>query len=239
MTATAALAIVSSDRSVALSPARRALADHLDAVSAAKSDFDRARRPVERLQEQLAVATTQLAAAEADLAAIDAKHAASLRNQAESDGPIRLRKPPESEKAEATLDSARRTCNAVRAALAECDASAGDAGAALRNVKASTDQFIQAVFAEEYRAAVDRLARAAAEHEAAMTEADAIREAIFQHARGLQHTAPDQAQPWFVAANQMVSAPKLPPPAQPDYRSATARWSAALARLATDPSARG
>ncbi len=49
----------------ALSPARRALAEHLLRVAAARADFTRANRPAQRLRERLGIADAQVAAAEA------------------------------------------------------------------------------------------------------------------------------------------------------------------------------
>ena len=58
---------------------RRALAQHLEAVTRAQTDLEQKRRPVARLTEQLKTARERLAAEETSLAEIDRQHAATIR----------------------------------------------------------------------------------------------------------------------------------------------------------------
>jgi hypothetical protein len=238
---TAALKIVEDDGSVVITPARQALSDQLLRIALAQADVDKVSRPIERLREQDRVASEQLAAAESDLAELDRAHATAIRDQAREGqgGAIELPKAPARAKAEAAVESARHTRDAVRAALADVQADTHGPSIALAEAVASTDRLVMAVMTEEHDAALDRLARAAAEHEAALTEARAIRAAVLDRARGLQQRAPDEARAWYVAGGAMTTAGEKLAVPRTDQRQATARWSAAISALASDATASG
>jgi hypothetical protein len=235
-----ALALVADETDpVALSPARQALSNELLRIALAQADVDRVSRPIERLREQDRIASEQLAAAESDLAELDRAHAMAIRDQAREGqgGAIELPKAPARAKAEAAVESARHTRDAVRAALVEVQADADAPSVVLAEAMASTDRLVMAVMTEEHDAALDRLARAAAEHEAALTEARAIRAAVLERARGLQKRAPDEARAWYVVGGAMTTAGEKLAVPRTDQRDATARWSAAISALATDATA--
>lgn len=236
---TAALAIVSDDGSASLSPARRVLAEHLAAVAQAQSDLGRASHPVERLREQVCVAGEQLADAEADLAAIDARHAAAIRDQAKNGATIELGKPSASAKAEAAVEAAQRTCNAVRAALADCEADANAASKVLRAKQAQTDALILAVMEEEFATALARRNAAGAAFVVAEAELWAIRELFGARGRGLE--ADTEKTAWLRAGERARSV-RIPvmEATLAEIQAATDRWLAALTRMsAGDATASG
>jgi chromosome segregation ATPase len=225
---------------VRLSPARRALADHLTVVATASVEVEKAERPVARLREQARVASQQLTAAEADLAAIDKRHSDSIRDAAQSGAEITLDKPPTAAVAEATIENARRTLNAVRGALLECEAAADTARKALRDVMAQSDQLVMAVMVEEHDAALVCLSQAYTAYETAVAEVAGIRGSIFERAQALQRRAPDEAHPWFACGNALqAKAAKTMLVSDANMRTVAARWAGAMVQLATDATARG
>jgi hypothetical protein len=143
-----ALALVAEDEG-SLSPARRALAEHLARLAPLEAALERASLPAKRLRDQLRIAVEQLVAAEAELAAIDAAHATSLKDQAKEGTAIELSKPPASGKVEKTIEDGRRLCANLRAALAECEADEKTALDALRPVQLQFDELIIQVLVEE------------------------------------------------------------------------------------------
>lgn len=231
---TSALAIAPDDESARLlSPARRILAEQLAAVARVRSDLERASRPAERLREQLRVADEQLAAAEAERAAIDAQHVAAIRDQAKSDAALELLpKAPGSAKAEATTESARRTRDAVRAALAECEAEVDAARKALLARQVHTDGLLLAVIQEEHADKLDRLAVAREAYVTAEAEALAIG-ALFGEYGRRQDVA--NRITWLQAGERAaIIFGKQPGPESTTtaIRERVSSWSAALARMA-------
>jgi hypothetical protein len=141
MTGAAALAVV--DNHLAhLSPARAALAEHLQKIAHAHA----ALLPVTRLHGQVRLAIDRLAGAESDLAAANAAHARSFQDG----GTIEQKTPPNVGDAEAAVATASRTLAAVRQALAQAEAEPAAKAAALelQRAPAETDALAIAVLRE-------------------------------------------------------------------------------------------
>jgi len=229
-----------SDHLAFLSPARRALAEHLMTVARADADFAKANRPAERLREQLQIATGQLAAAEADLAEIDAKHAEQIRDQAKTGGEIALTKPPQSAKAEAAIDIARRTCNAVRAALVECETEANAAAVVLRAAQSRSDALVMAVMLEEHGAALERHARACSDFVAAEADCFAIAAAMGAHGCRREAATPGSGISWLQAVyalRESFAKQRVAESTPAEVRARQAQWITALARMAVNATA--
>jgi chromosome segregation ATPase len=194
---TAALAAVADPPEDVLSPARQVLSDALAAVAKARENLERASRPAERLREQLLVANEQLAAAEADLAAVDAQHAAAVRDQARSGVEIKSGKPPPSANEEAALEHARRTVNAIRAALTECEGDVRNASSALRNAEAQLDPLLLAVVLEEFDAALLVRERELKSFVAVEDHMRGLLDAMAARGRALLEKEPEQGRAWL------------------------------------------
>jgi hypothetical protein len=242
MTAAAAFAIVSDDRpatSSATSPARAALAEHHASIRKLKDEVERASRPVDRLREQSRVAGEQLAAAERELAALDRAHAQGIRDQARGGTPIELEKPAVREKAQGAVDGARRVCNAVQAALAECTAELSVATAALRGAEGMVGPIMLDVLLGEHGPSVARWQSARSAFIGTEAELLGLHHAIAQRGRDLEAQAPGRGVAWLREWERLRGAWLKQAVAEiaGDIQAASARWSALLARLETDPNA--
>ena len=233
-----ALAAVADPSEDTLSPARRALADHLAMVARAKADLERATKPAARLREQLSAANQQLAAAEVDLAAVDAQHAAAIRDQARSGVEITSGKPPASANEEAALDRARRNVNAIRAALTECEGDVREASSALRNAEAQLDPLLLAVMLEQFDDGLQTRQRTFSEFCVAENEIRGLLDAVAARGRVLLEQGPEQGRAWLQAAEHLTLMYGKLSSDVGDFRPASAKWTATLMRLATDASAR-
>ena len=221
-----------------LSSARRALTDHVANVGRAKADLERATKPAARLREQLRVANEQLAAAEADLAAVDAQHASAMRDQARSGIEITSRNPPASANEEAALERARRTVNAIRAALTECEGEVRTASSVLRDAEAQLDPLLLAVMNDEFEEALQDHRQTYNRFIESENEIRGMLDAIATRGRALLGNEPERGRAWLQGCERMVLAHGKMPADVGDFRPASARWTATLTRLATDASAR-
>jgi hypothetical protein len=226
----------------ALTPARQKLSEQIDAVAHARSELDRAGRPVERLREQLSVASQQLEAAEIALAEIDARHAAGIKEQAKEEGGevITLTKPPGSAKAEAAIENARRTCNAVRAALAECEREQNDRQADLGAATAELDALVLAVIVEEHQHALEKRRSALEAFLVADASAKSLTEIFGRIGRAPGLRVEDHKIAWLQAARaarQRLSAEPIGEITPDDIEIALRRWRDVVGRLQTDATA--
>jgi chromosome segregation ATPase len=240
MTAAANLAIVGDRPATHLSPARQALAAASASIGELKAAVARASRPAERLRQQTRAANEQVAAAEAELAAIDAQHAAAIRDAAKNDTAIELATPPAREKAEAAVERARRTRDAVARAVPECEQEVQRANLALQKAEAELDPLLLGVLLAEHGTTVQRWHEARAAFVAAEAELLGLQHAIAQRGRDLEARAPGRGVAWLREWERLRGLWQKEPlreAAGGDIQAASARWSALLARLRGDPSA--
>jgi flagellar biosynthesis chaperone FliJ len=178
-----------------LSPARTALAEHLQHLLKLTGDLERVSKPVDRLRTQLSEATSDLQKAERNLATLDAEHSARIAEAARLDaGSV---EPPGSTDAEAAIERSRRNCNSIRQALTECSNDQQRAHANLEGAKGGFDQMALRIFVEEHDERLEAWARARDLYYIAEVELLGLHEAIGQHARDLQDKVPGAGLPWF------------------------------------------
>lgn len=236
---TAALSIVSDGTSTSLSPARRALAEHLATVAEAADRAARARSLCARVQDQFNAASAELQVVAEKISAFDDDRAGAIVHAAQQGTTAPTGKPSAREKLGHADEIARDNKTAVEAALRLCEAQASDASAALRVARGGTDQCVQAVLTEEHDAALARLEAAIAEREAAAAEVDAIHAATAERGAVERQKNPEAGHSWFVTADRMASSRDRLHVPSADRRLAIVRWKNMLARLAHDPEARG
>ncbi len=233
---TPALKIVS-----VLSPARQALAEQLTLIERAHDDLRKASRPAERLREQLRLSRAQVTEAEAELAAIDAKHAEAMRNQAIGGAEITSVRRPASAKAEAALDDARRTCNALQAALAECERDLKPWSEAFQAAHASMDALVLDVLSEEHAALCASFQADLARYEKAEADIFGLVDAMSARGRMLLPTSGERARAWLQAAyrlREMTAKLQRLESSRAITERAAARWNDFVPRLIGDATAK-
>jgi hypothetical protein len=223
-----------------LSPARQALADHQAALAKLSAEIARVSKPVDRLRQQLSAAMLELQNSEHVLADIDKQHSAAIAKAARDN--CCSAEPVESEDAEAAVSRARRNCNSIRQALAECSEDQVRANANLEAAKTQFDQLTLAVLVEEFNTFRENWARKRDEFHLAEIDMLGLLQALGERGRELEASAPGGGLVWL---RQLE---KLQPPWHLDaghverggpreISVAASRWSAMLAKLKSDPNA--
>jgi hypothetical protein len=224
-----------------LSPARTALADHLEHLSKLAAEADRKSKPVQRLRDQLAAAHVDLQNAEMVLTNIDALHSAAIAKAArENCCPV---EPVQSEGAEQAVQRARRNVNSVRQALEECSQDQIKANSNLIAAATHGDALALAVLVEEFNTRLEDWARKRDKFHLAEIDLTGLLQAIGQRGRDLQASTPGTG---LTTLRQLE---KMQPPwhhlehghvergGPREVSAAAGRWSAVLSRLGSDPNA--
>jgi chromosome segregation ATPase len=222
-------------------PARQALADQLLVIERAHDELLKASRPRDRLREQLGLARKQVTEAEAELAAIDVKHAEAMRDQAKEDAEIVSVRPPASAKAEAALDNALRTCNAVQAALDGCERDLKPFNEAFQAAHVSIDALMLDVLTEEHSSSCKTLQAELARYEKAEADIFGLVDAMSVRGRQLLPTSEERARAWLQAADRFRAiTAKLPrlESSRAITERAAARWNDFVSRLIGDAAAK-
>jgi hypothetical protein len=227
--------------SPALSPARQALAQHLEHLSKLAAEANRKAAPVDRIRQQLSAAHVELQNAELILANIDKAHAAAIAKAARED--CCSEQPVESSDAEAAVERARRNCNSVRMAMEEVNRDLVQANANLTAADTHFDQLALAILVEEHEAHLLIWAKARDAYHLAEINLIGLLAALGERGRTLESSAPGAGLVWLRQLEKMQ-----PPWHHLDHghverggprevSAASGRWSAVLHRLKSDPGA--
>jgi len=223
----------------ALSPARTALAQHIEHLATLAAEVERASRPVHWCKSQVNKAQGELVEAEAALAAIDNAHSARIVEAAKN-GTF-SEQPVESAEAEAAVSRARRNCNSVRQALAECEGDLQRANANLEAANANFAPLALAVLVAEHHAHLARWAKARDAYHLAEVQLLGLHSSIGEYGRTLESKAPGAGlgwlrqleklhPPWNIESGQQERGPR-------EVAAAAGRWAVVLERLRADPNA--
>jgi hypothetical protein len=224
-----------------LSPARAALANHLAHLTKLSTSADNVSRPVARLREQLSAATIALSNAELVLANLDKQHSAAIAKAARED--CCSVEPVESANAEAAVQRARRSCNSIQMALAECSEDQIKANAALTAAATNFDAIALRILVEEFEARLQHWAHKRDAFHFAEIDLLGLLQAIGQYGRDLESSAPGAGLFWLQRLE------KLQPPwhhldfghvehgGPREVSAASSKWSAVLVRLKSDANA--
>ena len=227
--------------STALSPARQALADHQANLVQLQAEVDRVSRPVNRLREQLAAATIDLQNAEMVLTNIDALHSAAIAEAARVG--CCSSEPVESADAEAAVSRAARHVNSIKMALDECVQDQLRANSMVEAARPHFDQLALAVLCEEFNTRLEDWSRKRDAFHIAEIDLTGLLQAIGQRGRDLEASTPGAG---LVTLRQLE---RMQPPwshlehghvergGPREVSAASARWTAVLHRLASDPNA--
>jgi chromosome segregation ATPase len=168
----------------ALSPARQALADHLEHLAKLAAEVERKSKPVARLREQLSAAHVDLQNAEHVLADIDAAHSAAIAKAARED--CCSEQPVESSDAEAAVSRARRNVNSIRMALEEVSQDQIQANANLEAAKTRFDQLALDILVEEFSTRLPQWALQRDKFHLAEIDMLGLLQALGEHGRALE-----------------------------------------------------
>lgn len=241
MPATAALTLVPDDAPTAISPARRALADHVEALAGAAEAVERAARPIAQMSDQIAAADRRLAEAETNLAAFDNRHAAAIARAVADGRAAPAANVAAREKLEAATSLATKNAVALRAALSQCEAIRETAMMNLQNQRLGFDAVAVAVIEEEFARALDQREAARAAFLEADVEAQALARLFGVFGRDVTGGVNPKIE-WLRAgerAHSVYEKMQRPEPLARDVVAALARWLSALDRMRSDPAARG
>jgi hypothetical protein len=225
---------------VARSPTRQALADHLQAITAAEQEAESLKPPVNRAQAAVAEAEAAVREADAAVATINERELAELVETANSGKPVHPRTRRDRTAAEAKADECRRRAELARRALAQIIGPLQDAQLPIAALQAQFAPLIVAVLVELHAEAMRK--RAAAMQELAGSElmARAICSALSEEGRRLRDLGFD-GMPCFRAAGPMAQAfadsQRYEPPSEAAVYNAAPHWTHFMVRLARDPDA--
>ena len=229
-----------------LSPARQALAQHIEQLEKLAADLETKQKPCRWLQEKLSAATAELGRAEAALAAVDAAHAAALAQAARSAGaatpaPVSPPSAGAGGAEEAAVHRARRDCNSVSMALNEVRQDEARAAAAFEQAKARGAELELQVFVELHHELLKIWADAHEKEVVAEQRLLSLHEAVGEHGRALEAKTPGSGLVWLRALEKMRTPPPGAAPAREltprDIMNGAAQYASMVERLKTDAGA--
>jgi hypothetical protein len=233
-----ALAVVADPPAMPLSPARAALDQHLAAQAKLRTEIQRVEKPVTELRHRLAAAAADLGAAERDLAGAEAAHSAAIAKAAREGSTAPLPKAPVREELLEHIEEAKRNKAAVERALAECAADLNVATTALRGAEGTVGPLILGVVVEEFELVLQAWRQVHEHFSAVDNNLRGLLDAIGARGRAVCEKTPEEGRAWLAERERMsVLCGKLPSAPVGDFRINSGKWSALLARLATDPAA--